>query len=34
VEIGPEAFRVRKTVLDGTTRARERSRAKARDNQA
>ena len=31
VEVGPEAVRVRKTTLDGTTRARERSRAKARD---
>jgi GTP-binding protein len=32
VEVGPAAIRVRKTILDGTTRARERSRAKARDN--
>ncbi len=31
VEVGPEAIRVRKVVLDGTQRARERSRAKARD---
>jgi GTP-binding protein len=31
VEVGPEAVRVRKVTLDGTTRARERSRAKARD---
>jgi GTP-binding protein len=34
VEVGPEAIRVRKITLDGTTRARERSRMKARDNQA
>ncbi|MGI8310200.1 translational GTPase TypA [Saccharopolyspora hattusasensis] len=34
VEVGPAAIRVRKLVLDGTTRARERSRAKARDNNA
>ncbi|MCX2733264.1 translational GTPase TypA [Saccharopolyspora sp. NFXS83] len=32
VEVGPEAIRVRKMVLDSTTRGRERSRAKARDN--
>lgn len=31
VEVGPEATRVRKMSLDATTRARERSRAKARD---
>jgi len=31
VEVGPEAIRVRKMTLDGTLRARERSRAKARD---
>ena len=34
VEIGPEAIRVRKMTLDSTTRGRERSRAKARDNQS
>ncbi len=34
VEIGPDAVRVRKMTLDGTQRGRERSRAKARDNQA
>ncbi|GAA2811818.1 translational GTPase TypA [Saccharopolyspora taberi] len=34
VEVGPDAIRVRKMVLDATTRGRERSRAKARDNQA
>lgn len=33
VEIGPEAVRVRKMSLDATSRARERSRAKARDGQ-
>lgn len=32
VEVGPDAIRVRKLVLDATTRGRERSRAKARDN--
>nr|WP_246457317.1 translational GTPase TypA [Saccharopolyspora gloriosae] len=32
VEVGPDAIRVRKMVLDSTTRGRERSRAKARDN--
>ncbi|MFR9729912.1 translational GTPase TypA [Saccharopolyspora sp. MS10] len=32
VEVGPAAIRVRKVVLDATTRGRERSRAKARDN--
>nr|WP_228046971.1 translational GTPase TypA [Saccharopolyspora sp. HNM0983] len=32
VEVGPNVIRVRKTTLDGTTRSRERSRAKARDN--
>ncbi|RRO15559.1 translational GTPase TypA [Saccharopolyspora rhizosphaerae] len=32
VEIGPEAIRVRKIILDSTTRGRERSRQKARDN--
>ncbi|GAB3284519.1 translational GTPase TypA [Parasphingorhabdus pacifica] len=32
VEIGPEAIRVRKMVLDSTTRGRDRSKAKARDN--
>ncbi|GAA3365886.1 MULTISPECIES: translational GTPase TypA [Saccharopolyspora] len=32
VEVGPDAIRVRKVVLDATTRGRERSRAKARDN--
>ncbi|MBK0870555.1 MULTISPECIES: translational GTPase TypA [unclassified Saccharopolyspora] len=31
VEVGPSAVRVRKVVLDATTRGRERSRAKARD---
>jgi GTP-binding protein len=31
VEVGPEAIRVRKMTLEGTLRARERSRAKARD---
>jgi GTP-binding protein len=34
VEIGPSAIRVRKVTLDSTTRGRERSRAKARDNNA
>ncbi|MFC7343205.1 translational GTPase TypA [Saccharopolyspora griseoalba] len=34
VEIGPSAIRVRKVILDSTTRGRERSRAKARDNNA
>ncbi|QUH00261.1 translational GTPase TypA [Saccharopolyspora erythraea] len=34
VEVGPEAIRVRKMILDSTTRGRERSRQKARDNQA
>ncbi|TWF93222.1 translational GTPase TypA [Saccharopolyspora dendranthemae] len=32
VEVGPEAIRVRKITLDSTTRGRERSRQKARDN--
>jgi GTP-binding protein len=32
VEVGPEAIRVRKIILDSTTRGRERSRQKARDN--
>ncbi len=31
VEVGPSAIRVRKVVLDATTRGRERSRAKSRD---
>lgn len=34
VEVGPDVVRVRKVVLGGTERARERSRAKARDNAA
>ncbi|MDR7302812.1 translational GTPase TypA [Haloactinomyces albus] len=34
VEVGPEKVRVRKVTLDGNQRARERSRAKSRDNQA
>jgi GTP-binding protein len=34
VEVGPTAIRVRKATLDGTQRARERARAKARDSQA
>ncbi|MER2091661.1 MAG: translational GTPase TypA [Saccharopolyspora rectivirgula] len=32
VEVGPDALRVRKVILDSATRARERARAKARNN--
>ena len=31
VEVGPDVVRVRKVILDATSRARERSRSKARD---
>jgi GTP-binding protein len=31
VEVAPNVVRIRKVILDGTTRARERSRAKTRD---
>ncbi|WP_278313239.1 translational GTPase TypA [Lolliginicoccus levis] len=34
VEVGPDIVRVRKVILDSTTRARERSRAKTRDKAA
>jgi GTP-binding protein len=31
VEVAPQVVRIRKVILDGTTRARERARAKTRD---